>query len=344
MPQTCEWLKGEGKESDIVISTRIRLARNIQNYSFGKRAQKKELEVLERLIHNKISKLPEFSDYSYLVLNELSANELQFLLERHLISKEHIKLDWRRAVCFKNDESISIMINEEDHLRIQMIQSGFATVELWKKIDSLDDEISNILPYCFHERFGYITACPTNTGTGLRVSAMLHLPGLRMTEQMEKISQLVGQLNFVFRGLYGEGTAALGDFFQLSNQITLGVKEADVVKSFTQIIEQILIYERKIRAKMAEKNLERLQKEVEEAYYILKEAKALTTKQAMTHLSLLRLGIHMGLLPLMIQDVNNLFLKSQPAHLQMIENKVLKAEKRDEIRAEYFRKQLQNTH
>lgn len=340
LTRTCAWLQGDGNESDIVLSTRIRLARNIKGFVFLTRATPKQFWEIEQYIAEKFKSLPEIQNYTYLSLDEIPGNDIYFLFERHLISKEHAIGKWRRSVLFTDDETLSVMVNEEDHLRIQLITSGLEIASAWKRLNALDDLLATILPFAFHSQFGYLTACPTNVGTGMRLSVMLHLPGLRITNQMEKIRRALAKHNLYLRGFYGEGTVALGDFFQLSNQITLGKTEDEILRTLDVVVAQVLKYEREVRHSMVAQNRKQLEISVQEAYRSIAQATTLSSEQAMTHLSLIRMAVNLGLLPLPMQQVNELFILSQPAHLQKAQGRELSSQERDEIRAALFTKRL----
>lgn len=340
--KNCEWLKGEGAENDIVISTRIRLARNLRGFPFLSRAIPERIEAIERQVAERLSRLPELQSYHYLILDELPANDVFLLFERHLISKEHAHEKWRRAVTFRDDESIAIMINEEDHFRIQVMQSGFELAQVWKNISALDDLLASVLEFSFHRQFGYLTACPTNAGTGMRASVMLHLPALRMTGQMDKIFGGLSKLNLGFRGFYGEGTMALGDFLQLSNQVSLGKKEEEFLHALQHVVPQIANYERQVRQVMMTHQRGDVERYVNEAYRGLFEAEKITSEQSINLLSAVRMGVHLGLLKLNIPQINRMFIMSQPAHLQKQVGRELTAEERDKLRAQFFKNSLQN--
>lgn len=340
--QTGEWLKAEGRDVDIVLSSRIRLARNIQGFPFVGRANVEEKKkILEYALQN-IKKIKNLKDYIYLELHNLDPNDVYVLFERHLISKEHAGMEGPRGVFFKRDETVSMMMNEEDHLRIQMMHSGFHLAELWEKMDAFDDVLAAYLPYSFHEDYGYLTACPTNLGTGLRVSVMLHLPGLNITQQMDKVHQGLLKHHLMLRGYYGEGTVALGDFFQLSNQKTLGKTEKEIVTTLEHVVPQIIQYERQVRAHMLHQNYSDLLKLLRRAKEGLCRQKSLSTEQTMKHLSAIRLGVHLQLLPINIHKINHLFLFSQPAHLQKKEGRILTTEERDAARALFCKNTIEN--
>lgn len=339
---TCEWLKGTGPNSDIVISSRVRLARNLEKQPFShwatKKQEKETLELLEEaslsteLLHNALCvRMAEVDDV-----------DKQFMLERHLISREHIMHPEFKSVIIGDKEVISLMINEEDHVRLQVMQSGFNLQECWRIANRLDDAIMKKAKFAFHSDWGYLTACPTNTGTGLRASVMLHLPSLVMTKQINRVLQAITKLGMTARGLYGEGTEAEGNFFQISNQVTLGSSEEDIIDNLERIIRQVIGHEENARKALMKQNREVLQDKVSRACGTLKTAHIINTKETMTLLSMVRLGVDMGLLnEIDRRAVNELFILTQPAHLQKIEGRVLSSAQRDVKRANLIRRRLE---
>src|ERR671930_1367871 len=242
-----EWLRGIGPESDIVISSRIRLARNLAAFPFTNRATAHQKAETEALLRDRIAKLDLPHRLGYLPVASLSPLDRQFLVERQLISRELANAEGPRGVALGPRETVSLMINEEDHLRLQVMRSGFALDEAWQDIDKVDDLLEQRVSYAFSDEFGYLTACPTNVGTGMRSSVMLHLPALVWSKQIEKVFRALQKINLVVRGLYGEGSRASGDFYQISNQVTLGKSEQDIIKEIREVIPQIFNYERVAR-------------------------------------------------------------------------------------------------
>src|SRR5437763_270480 len=231
-----EWLRGSGPMSEIVISSRIRLARNVSGIPFLSRASRQQRQMLETrtrdvLLHAQLSPQTRYVD-----LEHAPEIDRQVLVERHLNSKQHAAAEGARGVAVGENETLSIMINEEDHLRIQVLRSGLQLDEAWDQINAIDDTLESKLDFAFHPRFGYLTACPTNVGTGIRVSVMLHLPALKLTGEIEKVFRAAKELKLAVRGLYGEGTEATGDFYQISNQTTLGQTEEDIISDFKQVV------------------------------------------------------------------------------------------------------------
>jgi protein arginine kinase len=340
--QTCEWLRGSGPNSDIVMSSRVRLARNLEKQPFThwatKKQEKETLDTLEEAVLN--------ADLlrSALCVRMIEVDDVdkQFLLERHLISREHIVHPEFKSVVIGDKEVVSIMVNEEDHLRIQVMQSGFNLQECWRIASRVDDALHKMVRFAFSGEWGYLTACPTNTGTGLRASVMLHLPALVMTKQINRVLQAITKLGMTARGLYGEGTEAEGNFFQISNQITLGSAEEDIIDNLERIIRQVIGHEENARKTIMKQSREMLQDRICRSSGTLKNAHIINTKETMGLLSMVRLGVDMGL----IEDidrraVNELFILTQPAHLQKIEGRPLSSAQRDVKRASLIRRRLE---
>jgi len=339
--QAGEWLRGEGPESDIIISSRIRLARNLADFPFTNRASIEQKGEIAEILRERVSGLrPKGVQLIYFDLVELNKLDLQFLVERHLISKELAQAEGARGVFINDEETISIMINEEDHLRIQVLKSGFQLGETWEIIDELDDGIDREVNYAFSLELGYLTACPTNVGTGMRASVMLHLPALLFTRQIDKVITAVGKMNLVVRGLYGEGTQYAGSLYQVSNQVTLGKSEEEILDNIVSTVPQIVRYERRAREMLLSQNRSRLEDRVYRSLGMLKSARTISSSETITLLSHLRLGINLGLIEMDIGQVNQLFIRALPAHLQKLEGKELEPEERDAARAAFLRKNL----
>ncbi len=342
LKQTCEWLRGTGPNSDIVMSSRVRLARNLEKVPFShwatKKQEKEALEALEGAVLN----ADMLRGSLYVRMGEVDDVDKQFLLERHLVSREHILRPEFKSVVVGEKEVINIMINEEDHLRIQVLQSGFNLQECWRIANRVDDSLHKRVQFAFHSDWGYLTACPTNTGTGLRASVMLHLPALVMTKQITRVLQAITKLGMTARGLYGEGTEAEGNFFQISNQITMGSAEEDIIDNLERIIRQVIGHEENARKTIMKQSREMLQDKIWRANGTLKSAHIINTKETMGLLSMVRLGVDMGLLTDMDRRaVNELFILTQPAHLQKIEGRALSSAQRDVKRANLIRRRLE---
>jgi len=336
-----EWLRGSGPESDIVISSRIRLARNLADYPFITKATDQDRSRIEKILREAVMGIDQPDRLMYLDVERLPTLDRQFLVERHLISREHAESHGARAVAIDVDETYSIMINEEDHLRIQVMHSGLDLQSTWDQINRIDDIIEQRVTYAFHPRLGYLTACPTNVGTGIRVSVMLHLPGLVLARQIEKVFRSLQKISLAVRGLYGEGSQAMGDFYQISNQVTLGRSEQDIIKQVGDIVPVIINYERQAREFLVRESHENLHARVSRAYGILRTAQTISSEETMSLLSSVRMGVNLGLIEdLEIPTVNELFIQTQPAHLQKITGTELDSADRNIERARFLRQHL----
>jgi protein arginine kinase len=336
-----EWLRGTGPESDIVISSRIRLARNVAAFPFTNRASAYQKAEIEQMLRDRVARLELDPRLEYINVPNLSPLDRQFLVERQLISRELAAADGPRGVALGPRETVSLMINEEDHLRLQVMRSGFALDEAWQDIDRVDDLLEARISYAFSEEFGYLTACPTNVGTGMRSSVMLHLPALVWSKQIEKVFRALQKINLAVRGLYGEGSRASGDFYQISNQVTLGKAETQILNEIREVIPQIITYERQARNAMLKESRQAIQDRVSRAYGTLCSATMMTSEETMDLLSSVRLGVNMGLLDdVTIGTVNELFIHTQPAHLQKLMGSLLDGEERNAARARYLRTRL----
>lgn len=338
---TSEWLKGAGPNSDIVISSRIRFARNLDKIAFPHWANKKQSKQVCDTIEEAAGKIDALKRAAVFKLADLDSVDKQFLVERHLMSYEHAQKTDSKAVIIDEDEIISIMVNEEDHLRIQVMQSGFNLFEAFNIINALDDSFSRELSYAFSPEWGYLTACPTNTGTGMRGSVMLHLPALVMTRQINQVLAAIAKLSFATRGLYGEGTQATGNFFQISNQVSLGHSETEIIDNINGLIRQIIEQENQARQLLLEQNRSMLEDKINRSFGILKSAHIINSQETTELISLVRLGCNLGMVKdINRRDINELFIITQPAHLQKIENKKLTSAERDLKRAEIIRSRL----
>lgn len=336
-----EWLRGAGPEADIVMSCRIRLARNLADFPFINRANQGDRTEIERVLRERILAIKDVGDMTYLDVNKLAVLDRQFLVERQLISREHADAQGARGVVIDENEQVSLMINEEDHLRLQVIHSGLNLEHAWETINRIDDAVESKVTYAFNEKLGYLTACPTNVGTGMRVSVMLHLPALVITRQIDKLFRSLQKISLAVRGLYGEGSQAMGDFYQISNQITLGRAETELVKQVGDVIPTIIDYERKAREFLVKESHENLHDRVSRAYGILRTAQTISSEETMHLLSSVRMGVNLGLIDdLEIPTVNKLFIYTQPAHLQKITGGELDTADRNIERARYLRRLL----
>ncbi|MEE8143397.1 MAG: protein arginine kinase, partial [Planctomycetota bacterium] len=315
-----EWLSGSGPDSDLVVSSRVRLARNLDGHVFLSRANAAKRASIKREVRRAIDEISAEQELRFVNLQRLHNIDRCVLVERHLISREHAFSKGDRGVAYNATEDTAIMVNEEDHLRLQVMRSGFQLLEAWRTMNELDSLLEGQLPYAFDAHYGYLTVCPTNVGTGLRASVMLHLQALVMTRQIEKVFQAVSKLNLAVRGLYGEGTEALGDFYQISNQVTLGKKEEDIISNIQDVLPQIMDYERKVRSALLQNKREVLEDKIWRAYGTLCSARIISSKETLEALSLVRMGVNLHILQqLTLKMVNEIFLLTQPGHLQKME-------------------------
>lgn len=340
--QAGEWLRGVGPLHEIVISTRIRLARNIRGFHFLSRADAAMRAEIATTLERALRKARGLESFVHVDVENLDDLDRKILVERQLISRQHADGNGARRVAFDPTEVASIMINEEDHLRMQVMRSGLQLDEAWEQINAIDDAIDERVEYAFHPKYGYLTACPTNVGTGIRVSVMLHLPALRLTNELEKVGQAAKDLKLAVRGLYGEGTEALGDFFQISNQITLGRAEEKIINDVGRIVvPKIVEFEQSARRTLVKNRAHALDDKIYRAMGMLQTARLMSSNEAMQCLSHVRMGLHVGrLTSIDLQTVNELFLQTQPAHLQKLSGERLNGEQRSIARANLIRARL----
>jgi protein arginine kinase len=332
-----------GPHDRIVMSSRVRLARNLKGAAFPGWAKKPERIKVMETIRPAVESLPEMKDAFSEAMDNLGALDKQILVERHLISREHAAKSSGSGLVLNRAETFCVMINEEDHLRMQALRPGLQLREAWNAIDKFDSALEKKLDYAFSNELGYLTACPTNLGTGIRVSAMLHLPGLVLAEQINPIIQSVNKLGLAVRGLYGEGTEALGNVFQVSNQMTLGETETTIVERLDKVLLQIIEHEENARQMLLEKRPKVVFNHIGRAYGILANAHSISSKETMNLLSLMRLGVDLELFPEVNRSlVDELFIVTQPAHLQKQFSDKLSAEERDLLRSDMVRERLKN--
>ena len=334
-----QWLE-ESKE--IVISSRVRLARNLADFPFTHWAKKEDLAQIVEKVSQGAKRSNYLKNALMINLKELGDIDRQFLMERHLISREHaMGPEKERAVIISDKEIISIMVNEEDHLRIQVTESGLNLIEAWRLATKIDGELEKGLNYAFSEKYGYLTACPTNTGTGLRASVMIHLPALVMSRQINRVLDAVSRANMAVRGIYGEGTQAQGDLFQVSNEISLGESEEEIVAHVEKAAREIMEYEERARKRLLTQLEDEIKDSVSRAYGTLCSAYTITSGETLTLLSKLRLGRAIGLAQdIDIPTLNELLVLTRPAHLQEIAGRKLPAPERDVKRAALIREKL----
>ena len=334
------WLTVD-KDSDIVVTSRVRLARNLKNYSFpGWGGEETAVDVWAEL-KPVLTELPSVPECLSMEMSEIEHLDKQVLFERHLISRELSEKGIGSGLVLATNEQMAIMVNEEDHLRLQAICSGLGLTELWQKLDQVDTEIESVLDYAYHPRMGYLTACPSNVGTGMRASVMVHVPALVLMDEINPIIKGLGKIGLAVRGLGGEGSDASGNMFQISNQITLGEPEQKVVDNLNEIVFEIIEHEKNARKRLMQKKEIVVRNHVGRALGILSNAYLLSSKEALDLISGLRLGLDLGLLPELEASVlDELTLLIRPGHLQKVEKRRLKARERDVARAKLVRSKL----
>jgi protein arginine kinase len=341
-PQLDEWIALNGPDSDVVFCTRVRLARNIETASFSPTIASDEAGELLQSLRESMAGVAQKHDWSFTAVDELPSLDRQVLLERHLISREFAESELPRGVYHDAHGRSGCMLNEEDHLRLQVFRSGLQLEEAWEAADLLDDEVSDVVPYAFHQRYGFLTACPTNTGTGMRASVLLHLPALVLAREIEKAAKAVQDLQMAVRGLYGEGSRAVGDLFQLSNQRTLGVDEDRSIENLGHAVATLVDWEKRQRESHRKDPLY-LQDRAHRALGVLQHAQRLSSEEALELVSKLRLGRVLGLIDSPNEDqLLRIFMTTQPGHLQKRQGvEIRQPEERDQLRARVVREILE---
>ncbi len=331
---TPRWLEGRGKDTDIVISSRIRLARNLTKIPFPSAAHSSDLEHVVEQVGNALSRVRVLHDPMPIDMEQLEELDRKFLVERRLISPIFADSHHPAAVVVGDEELVSIMINEEDHLRIQSIQPGFGIRESWRLCSQLDDELADNLDYAFSDQYGYLTSCPTNTGSGLRVSMFVHLPALTMLGKAEEVMRDLAPNEIAVRGFYGEGTEVIGNVFQISNQLTLGSPEVDIISRLEEIGAQVLDLERQSRERLLKEQKVLLEDQVFRALGILQNARVLSSVEFLTLWSMMRLGLDLEIINGISREIlNQLMMTTQPAHLQKQHQELSDVDSRDVMRA-----------
>ncbi|SDW88687.1 protein arginine kinase [Marininema mesophilum] len=339
-----EWMRGKGPQSDIVISSRVRVARNLSGLPFPMLATSAQSSQVVRRVEEALyaaKELPVLKEAELIRMDDLSELEKRVLVEKHLISPQLAEESRHGAVVLSKDEAISIMINEEDHIRIQVLYPGFQPQEAWRIANQLDDWFEKHLTYAFSEQTGYLTSCPTNVGTGIRASVMVHLPALAITKQLSRLFPAITQVGLAVRGIYGEGSEALGNLYQVSNQVTLGQREEEIIDKLASVVKQMIQHEQSARRRLAEGTPIQLEDRLYRSYGVLSQARVISTKEAMERLSDLRLGIDMGILSDIDANVmNELIVMTQPGFLQQYAQERLDSQERDIRRAVMIRERL----
>ncbi|WP_164218687.1 protein arginine kinase [Virgibacillus sp. YIM 98842] len=338
------WMQEEGPDSDIVLSSRIRLARNFANVPYPILADADKLEEIRDFFKTNYENqsFQNYEDFAFIAIKDLSSIEKRVLVEKHLISPHLVKNAETSAVLISENEQVSVMINEEDHIRIQLYFPGFQLAEGLEKVFEFDDWLEEKINYAFDESRGYLTSCPTNVGTGMRASVMMHLPALAMTKQINRMIPAINQLGLVVRGIYGEGSEAQGNIFQISNQITLGKSEHDIVDDLESVVRQLITHERNARSRIQEQSGTKLEDRIYRSYGVLENARIIESKEAAQCLSNVRLGIDLGLIKKVSRNIlNELMILTQPGFLQHYQKQSLTANQRDILRATLIRERLQ---
>ncbi len=339
---TGEWLRGVGSHSDVVISSRIRLARNLASVPFLSTATVEERTNIYQTLAKEICAVSNGNKTLLVDIENAEPIDRQLLVERHLISRQHAVAEGSRGVSISPTETLALMINEEDHLRIQALRSGLQLEDAWSEVNEVDDKLGKSLTYAFDQQFGFLTVCPTNVGTGIRVSVMVHLPALKLTKEIERVDRAARDMRLAVRGMYGEGTEAVGDLYQISNQTTLGRHEEEIINDFEGIIiPRITEYELTARESLAKHRSAQLDDKIWRAYGVLSSARCISGEETLNHLSAIRMGIHMGRFDVIdIPKLNEIFLFTQPAHMQKRHGGSLSGEERAVTRAAYIRSQM----
>jgi protein arginine kinase len=341
------WLEASGPHAEIVLSTRVRLARNFQGRAFGGRLREEERERIYTEARAAADQGRLLRDGIAVELAELPAPARRVLLERHLISREMAgspgsgEVARGSALFLSRDERVGVLINEEDHLRLQSILSGLRLQDAFRLVDDLDEDLGHALSFAYHPEFGHLTSCPTNVGTGLRASVFLHLPGLVLTKEIGKVLQGIGQVGLTFRGLYGEGSEVVGNFFQISNQTTLGKSEDDLIDHLQEIVSRVIQYELQARSVLMRDAPTVIEDKIWRAYGLLRYARSLGFEEVMNLLSGVRLGVSMKLLPgPSVYTLNKIMIYTQAAHLEEGAGRSLSEAESDLHRAAYVRRIL----
>lgn len=338
-----KWMKETGPEDDIVLTSRIRIARNLKGFPFPTLATdahaNEVMELVRQAAENDAMK--QLGRFEFIRCRDLSPLDRQMFVEKHLISPDLAQQEKQGALVLRDDEAVSIMVNEEDHLRIQCILPGLRLQEAWNVASQVDDALEQTLTYAYHDQYGYLTACPTNVGTGIRASVMMHLPGLALTGGIQRLLTAVSQVGLAVRGIYGEGSESFGNLYQVSNQITLGESEEEIIANLMSVVQQIIEQERNARKLLMERNRVQLEDRVSRSFGILAYARRMDSKETLERLSDVRLGIDLGI----IQGVSSSILKelmvlTQPACLQKYYNRELSPNERDVRRAQLIRDRL----
>lgn len=336
------WYDQSGADMDVVISSRIRLARNFKNIPFRVKMNeeqcKKVLKETKEAIINDKTVLS--SQFDFINFNDLSKTEKMAMVERYITSTDLLTYPYG-GVLLSKDEKVSIMINEEDHIRLQVLSPGFSLLEAWNYADKIDNILEENIEYAFDENYGYLTSCPTNMGTGLRASVMMHLPGLEMTHNMQRVLEMISKFGLTIRGIHGEGSEALGSLYQISNQVTLGQSEEEIIENLIAILNKIIEQERQIRKTLLQESPTAIEDQIFRSYGLLKYARKISYKEAFKLLSDVKVGVDLGLIKeVEVKDIINLWMRIQPASIELVAHQALTAQERDIKRAQFIQETL----
>lgn len=329
--------------NDIVLTSRIRLARNIDGVPFPQKLNQEDANKVIKDVADSIlnSNSAIAHEFRLIKLKELKPLERLSMVEKHLISMDIVNEYQRGAVLLNREENVSIMINEEDHIRLQVIYPGFKVKDAYDFANKLDDLIEEKVQYAYDGKLGYLTSCPTNVGTGIRASVMLHLPALTLTKNINNVFNTVVQVGMTMRGIYGEGSNAMGNIYQISNQVTLGLTEEEIINNLIAVTKKIIDQEIKTREMLFEKQSAEIEDDIYRSLGILKYSRMLSTQECLNLMSKVRLGIEMGIIKdIDVKKLNDLLINVQPATLQLIEGRDLDTKERDIIRAKIVRETL----
>ncbi len=336
------WLDGTGPHSDIVLSSRIRVARNVEGYLFQSKIGSIESREIMKKVETTLSTRGYLKKGAFIELDQINDIERKLLLERHLISKDLLGRYKDSGLVITDGGRLSLMIGEEDHLRIQSLMSGFILDECWQKVENLEQDLGEAIDYAYHPRFGFLTACPTNTGTGIRASVLIHLPGLVLTKEIGKVLRGISQIGLTFRGIYGEGSDVMGNYFQISNQTSLGKTEEELIDHLSKITKQVVEYEQNAREILTRDAKVQIEDKIWRAYGILRYARAITPEEGMNLMSAVRLGVQLDVIKgLNISTLNNILMYSQYGHLEWVAGRPLNKAERDVRRAGKIRELLE---
>lgn len=338
------WMDGSGHLADVVLSSRVRLARNLKDVPFPhllRGDDAKEVMFRIKKAVDSVNGKGAWGVLHFVDLETLMPLDRMVLVEKHLISPQHAQAGACKGLAFREDEALDIMVNEEDHIRLQCLYSGLELEEAWVAASGMDDLLEEVLPFAYLERLGYLTACPTNAGTGLRASVMVHLAGLSVGGQVGRVLTAVNKVGLVVRGLYGEGTEGQGNVFQISNQITLGQTEKEIIDNLSTVAQQVVSEEKRMRETLLRSNRQEVEDRVWRSMGILSNARALTSKEAMKLWSDVRMGVDMGIIPhLTVKEINEVMVMSRPNFVQKVSGREMSPSERDTKRAEIIRNHL----